>query len=137
MKHFIKTVNGISKEFIQASESAPLSGCGQGNGGGPISWHAHMEPLIQAYAKDNRGFSFQDSAHLISFLQWVVGYVDDNSLILTFRDGESITEVLRAAHQALSSWQKLLQITGGDMALEKMCIFSHGVASQTGQRGLG
>ena len=34
MKHFIKTANGTSTEFIQASESLPLSGCGQGNGGG-------------------------------------------------------------------------------------------------------
>jgi hypothetical protein len=52
MRHFIKTANGISTDFIQASDSLPLSGCGQGNGGGPISWHAHMEPLIIAYAKD-------------------------------------------------------------------------------------
>ena len=97
MRHFIKTANGISTDFIQASDSLPLSGCGQGNGGGPISWHAHMEPLIIAYAKDSRGFSFKDPGHLLHFLQWVVGYVDDNSLILTFRDGEPIEEVLQEA----------------------------------------
>ena len=34
MKHFIKTANGISKEFIHASEFIALYGCGQGNGGG-------------------------------------------------------------------------------------------------------
>ena len=37
MKHLIKTANGISTDFIQASDSLPLSGCGQGNGGGSIS----------------------------------------------------------------------------------------------------
>ena len=72
-----------------------------------------MEPLIIAYAKDSRGFSFKDPGHLLHFLQWVVGYVDDNSLILTFRDGEPIEEVLQEAQTALASWQKLLQITGG------------------------
>ena len=80
-----------------------------------------MEPLIAAYAKNNKGFSFSDSAHLVHFLQWVVGYVDDNSLILTFRDGQNIEEVLSEAKKALSSWQKLLQLTGGDLALEK-CV---------------
>ena len=82
-----------------------------------------MEPLIIAYAKDSRGFSFKDPGHLLHFLQWVVGYVDDNSLILTFRDGEPIEEVLQEAQTALASWQKLLQITGGDLALEK-CVYS-------------
>ena len=67
MKHFIKTDNGISKQFIQASTALPLSRCEQGNGGGPISWHTHMEPLIQAYYKANKGFSFQDPAQLIKF----------------------------------------------------------------------
>ena len=113
MKHYIKTANGISSEYIQASPLLPFSGCGQGNGGGPISWHAHMEPLIKAYANHNKGFSFKDPADLVNFLQWVVGYVDDNSLILTFREGQNIPEVLLEAQKALSSWQKLLQLTEG------------------------
>ena len=96
-----------------------------------------MEPLIQAYAKDNMGFSFQDPARLISFLQWVVGYVDDNSLILSFREGENITEVLKKAHRALSSWQKLLQITGGDLALEKSVFSVMGWQHKKRQRGFG
>ena len=56
MKHFVKTANGISQDFIQASAQLPLAGCGQGNWGGPISWHAHMEPLLEAYSKYNAGF---------------------------------------------------------------------------------
>ena len=95
----------------------------KGTEGGLISWHAHMEPLMQAFAADNRGFSFSDPAQLLHFLQWVVGYVDNNSLILSFRDGQPIAEVLKEAQKALSSWQKLLQLTGGDLALEK-CVYS-------------
>ena len=41
------------------------------------------------YAKDSLGFSFEDAAQLIHFPEWLVGYVDDNSLILTFREGQT------------------------------------------------
>ena len=53
MKHFIKTANDIA----EASPAIPLSGCGQGNGCGPISWHVYMGPLIKAYVKYNKAFS--------------------------------------------------------------------------------
>ena len=124
MKHFVKTANGISEDYIEASDSLPLSGSGEGNGGGPICWHAHMEPLLQAYAANNPGFSFEDPAQAIHFIQWVIGYVDDNSLILTFRGNQTTAEALSAAQAALTSWRKLLQITGGDLALEK-CVYSY------------
>ena len=83
--------------FMQASEDLPLSGSGQGNGGEPICWHAHMEPLLIAFSKDNKGFYFEDPSQIIKFLQWVVGYVDDNSLILIFRDGQSTEGALAEA----------------------------------------
>ena len=62
-----------------------------------------MEPLLAAYSKNNPGFSFEDPAQAIRFLQWVVGYVDDNSLILTFREEQSTQEALEAAQKALTS----------------------------------
>ena len=49
--------------------------------------------------------------------------MDDDSRILTFRDGKSIQEVSQEAQKVLSLWQKLLQLTGSDLALEK-CVFS-------------
>ena len=112
MKHFIKTANGVSQEYIQASDELPLAGCGQDNCGGPISWHAHMEPLLMAYSKDNKGFSFEDPAQLIKFLQWVADYDDNNSLIITFRDGQTTKHALTEAQKALASWNKILQLTG-------------------------
>ena len=83
-----------------------------------------MEPLLAAYSKNNPGFSFEDPAQAIRFLQWVVGYVDDNSLILTFRDEQSTQEALAEAQKALASWKKFLQLTGDDLALEK-CVYSY------------
>ena len=124
MKHHAQTANGISEAFIQACARLNLGGAGQGNGGGPISWHSHMEPLLLAYTKLNAGFSFEDPTQLLQFVQWIVGYVDDNSLILTFRDGQSSQEAMLEAQAALTSWKNLLQITGGDLALEK-CVYSY------------
>ena len=70
----------------------------------------HMEPLLIAYSRENPGFSFKDPTHTIKFSQWVVGYVDDDSLIITFRDCRKTEEALFEAQQALISWEKLLQI---------------------------
>ena len=123
MKHYIKTKAGVSPAFFQASPSLNIGGLGQGNGGGPISWHCHMEPLLEAYSKDNPGFSFTDPTGMLCFLQWIVGFVDDNSLNITFREGQTVQEALQQAQTALFSWKKLLQITGGDLALEK-CVYS-------------
>ena len=78
-----------------------------------------MEPLLQSYTVDNPGFSFTDPTGILSFIQWIVGFVDDNSLNITFREGQTITETLKVDQTALSCWKKLLQLTGGDLALEK------------------
>ena len=60
---------------------------------------------------------------MLCFLQWIVGFVDDNSLNIKFREGQTVQEALQQAQTALSSWKRLLQITGGDLALEK-CVYS-------------
>ena len=124
MKHYIKAKSRVSSEYFQASPTLDIGGLGQGNGGGPICWHSHMEPLLEAYTKDNPGFSFQDPTQVHKFIQWIVGYVDDNSINITFKDGQSPQEALHMAQQALTSWRKLLQLTGGDLALEK-CVYSY------------
>ena len=53
-----------------------------------------MEPLLEAYAKDNPGFSFTDPTDILSFLKWIVEFVDDNSLNITFREGQMAQEAL-------------------------------------------
>ena len=77
-----------------------------------------MEPLLAAYSKDNPGFSFTGPIGMLCFLQWIVGFVDDNSLNITFREGQTVKEALQQAQSALSSWKTLLQLTGGDLSLE-------------------
>ena len=83
-----------------------------------------MEPLLEAYSKDNPGFLFMDQTQVHKFLQWIMGYVDDNSLIITFTDKQSTQEALWKAQQALIPWRKLVQVIGGDLGLEK-CVYSY------------
>ena len=56
-----------------------------------------MKLLLAAYSKDNGGFSFEDLAQVIKFLQWVIGYVDDNFVVSTFRYVQSTREALAEA----------------------------------------
>ena len=58
----------------------------------------------------------------VHFHQYVIGYVDDNTFILTFRNNETAEEVLHEAQEELTIWKKLLQITGGNLELNK-CVF--------------
>ena len=67
--------------------------------------------------------SFSDLANNVSFHQHVIGHIDDSILILTFRYNETVEKVLREAQESLTIWQKVLQITGGDLEISK-CIFS-------------
>ena len=85
MKHFIQTSSGISKAFIQSYASLNIWWCGQVYGGWTVSWISHMEPILVAYSKMSGGLCFEDPTQVLKFIQWIVGYVDDNSLILTFR----------------------------------------------------
>ena len=49
MRHQIRTGFGISEDYIEWSEEENIGGIGQGNGGGPPSWHSHMLLLEIAY----------------------------------------------------------------------------------------
>ena len=123
MKHYVKTKYGISDDFIQASDTLHFGGSGQGNRGGTICWYSHMKPLLIVYAKKrSQGLNFEDSTKVHQFLQWIVGYVDNNYILLTFGQDQTTKHVLKEAQDALISLKKLFQITGGDLALEKYVI---------------
>ena len=81
-----------------------------------------MELIIVAYEKMVKGFIFNNPANNVHFYQYVTGYVDINTLLLTFRDNERAEEMLQEAQEAMTIWQKVLQITGGDLELRK-CFF--------------
>ena len=52
MKHFLRTIFGISKLFLEWDKNNNSGGMGQENGGRPVSWYSHMLVLEKAYKKD-------------------------------------------------------------------------------------
>ena len=46
---------------------------------------------------------------------WIISYVDDNSIVKHFPHDETISNRIDSMKESLQKWNKLLQITGGDL----------------------
>ena len=57
MERHVKTKQGISKEYIRTTKDKPLLGIGQGNGGGPAIWLAHLTVMFTALSAICKGFT--------------------------------------------------------------------------------
>lgn len=53
-----------------------------------------------------KDFLFKTQNRYLKCIQWIVGYVDDKSLILTFRKSQSPQESMMEAQVVLTSWGK-------------------------------
>ena len=127
MKHRIRTGFGISEESIFWTEFQNLGGIGQGNGAGPISWHSHCLVLVIAYKiMTNERVVFTNPDSSKKFIQWLVGYVDDNTLLTKLNEKEfspnAHPELIKKAKICLEIWQCLIHITGGELEREKSCL---------------
>ena len=127
IEHRIQTGFGISKDSISWSLIQNLGGLGQGNGAGPPSWHSHCLVLTVAYElmTDER-VNFNNPTSEKKFVQWLVGYVDDNTLLTQLQGDDfqpnAAPELMAKAQKCLEVWQCLIHITGGELELEKSCI---------------
>ena len=82
MKHHVRTSFGISKEPIQWDQESNPGGLGQGNGGGCVSWNSQMLILEDAYeATTDQTVDYTNPDDTRKFRQWLVGFVDDNSIL--------------------------------------------------------
>ena len=94
-------------------------GIGQGGGAGPLSWIAVIDIMLKAYRKLGKGAMVIDPLQLYSICYWLISYVDDNTIVVSFEDEEDQGEMLRTIRMNLGIWRRLLQITGGDIDVEK------------------
>ena len=122
MKHFIRTGFGISKNSIQWDEDNNAGELGQGNGGASVSWYSHMLPLEKAYESETRHVvQYSNPDNTRQFFQWLVGFVDDNSIIFKLENlgySNAAETMLIAAKQCMEIWQRLVHITGGGTRIE-------------------
>ena len=49
MQHALRTSFGVTESTFQCDEKNKQGGIGQGSGDGPVYWHSHMLPLIDAF----------------------------------------------------------------------------------------
>jgi hypothetical protein len=133
MKHFIRTAAGVSRGYFKfdllylittlASGATIfqgiLGGIGQGGGGGPILWLLISIILIKALRTLCHGATMTHVLGWLDLLLWIVSYVDDNTLLQTYALGTPHHVIFSDMKKMMTHWHRLLQITGGDLCLEK------------------
>ena len=133
MKHYIKTATGVSEGYIKFDRvkkrkirngvilvlTGLIGGVGQGGGASPIIWMAILIILLNAYKKTQVGATIVDCILNVAIPLWIISYVDDNSIVRHFPLDVTVHNMLEGMSKNLQEWQKLLQLTGGDLSLEK------------------
>ena len=136
MKHFVKMAIGISKGYNQYGRQLSkverqglililvglIGGIGQGGGGSPIIWMVVLMIMLAGYKETNKGTEMRDPVTGNKIMSWIISYIDDNSIVRHFRDSATLTEIISEMTNSIQEWQKLLQITGGDLSLGKCKI---------------
>ncbi len=121
MKRYVKTKHGVSKQSIRTTRKNTLYGIGQGNGGGPAIWLAHLTVMFTALSAICTGFLTTCIEGIYTLSTVGTGYVDDVTLMVTTTFEEPQTEVhvkTKVKHMA-TIWEKLLYLTGGKLELSK------------------
>ena len=133
MVHRIRISTGISegtirfaltnlKEVVEktiVNIQGTTGGIGQGGGAGPLAWIAVIDIMLEAYRKLRPGAEAIDPLQLYSICYWLISYVDDNTIVVAFKDGATQDEILQTLRTNLGSWRRLLQLTGGDIDVSK------------------
>ena len=120
-KRYVKTKHGVSVHSIRTTLGDPLFGIGQGNGGGPAIWLAHLTVMFTALSAICQGLVIYCLKGIEKLVAIGTGYVDDVTLIASLHPEEPQTEkrVRNKLKLMASRWEKLLYLTGGKLELSK------------------
>ena len=120
-KRYARTGGEVSKKNIATKRNAVLHGIGQGNGGGPAMWIAHLTIMFAALSSVCVGFVMTCVTNIKKVTSVGTGYVDDVTLGLSLPRDEQQTEhmVHKKIKQMSQLWERLLYITGGKLELSK------------------
>ena len=120
-KRHVKTKHGVSKKYIQTNRVTSLFGIGQGNGGGPAIWLAHLTVMFTVLSAICSGLAIKCIQGIQAIASVGTGYVDDVTLITNVADDEPQTEqtVRNKIKYMAQKWEKLLYLTGGKLELSK------------------
>ena len=123
MQHHVRTSFGISEDTLKWCKKSNPGGLGRGNGGGCVNWYNHMLVLENAYEKaTSNTVEYRNPDSSRRFRQWLVGFVDDNFLLLKLKKlgYEASTEkLIEKAKRIFGIWHRLVHISGGELELTK------------------
>ena len=123
MKHQVKIAQGVSKDSFTHTSETQIFGSGQGSGAGVPNWHSHNETIIATYADYHPGITMTSPNNAVTIVQNVISFVDDNTLMVACPPTASAELMHSRAAAALTTWQRIMDITGGAVELEK-CFLS-------------
>ncbi len=117
----VKTNHGVSKRYIRTKKKRVLHGIGQGNGGGPAMWIAHLTVMFTAMKAVCWGVAMHCVEKIFSVSTVGTGYVDDVTLGLSVPKDQPQTEHMVYKHikRMGQLWENLLYLTGGRLELSK------------------
>lgn len=120
-KRHVRTGQGVSKDNMHTRKKKVLYGIGQGNGGGPAIWIAHLTVMFRAISSVCLGFAMSCVQAIQQISTVGTGYVDDVTLGLSLPSDVAQTEHMVYKHLKRMSqlWERLLYITGGRLELSK------------------
>ena len=133
--HKVKTAYGISDDSYQNSIDSPLHGVGQGSQDGPSLWGVSSSVTFRGADRLSKGLTCVNPCHdlpdrSICHTRKLDGFIDDvtgwfNRMLQELRARNSTFDVYELAsgmqHDA-TTWQTLLDISGGKLAVAK-CLY--------------
>ena len=120
-RRHVRTHHGVSKDSIVTTRNKTLHGIGQGNGGGPAMWIAHLTVMFAALSSVCTGFALTCIQKLSQVCTVGTCYVDDVTLGVSIPHDQPQTDsqVYHHLRRMGQLWEKLLYITGGRLELTK------------------
>lgn len=121
MKHQIRTIFGDSSDCIQPHPE--IAGIGQGSGNGTPGNHVQSIPMMDVLQQKTRGCTITDPTGQITTTQHAVGWIDDVTNKISFPATTAFQIIIFHTIKLCQIWRRIIQITGGDMAIIKCCVF--------------
>ena len=121
LRRHIRTKHGVSKQNIRTTKHEVLHGIGQGNGGGPAIWLAHLTVMFKAISAVCTGFNTYCIENKSNISTVGTGYVDDVTLGTSVpREQKQTYGTVRNQIKKMGkTWEQLLYISGGRLELSK------------------
>ena len=139
MTHYVKTSAGISKGNIKHEDteddamnvtqyddyttcSGNIGGVGQGGGASPIEWLVLLITLMNVFMDFSDGAKLVDPEGLFGGIIPVISFVDDNSITSDISNDLTTEETFAKVGKEMVHWKRLLNTTGGDLAVHKCTV---------------